>query len=794
MTADAPRRHLPALGLLALLLLSLFFRSFDPDLTLSSGDANLTVMRNMYDMGAGLFTGTWAPGSGLGGASTPTNVAPGFLLSFLVPFFKYVDANALFHLFLMGLGGYFLVHDLTRNRFASFAGGLFLMLQPHVISHLLPGHIGHFLMAGWVPLLVLFTRRAVLAGGLNWLYAGACAGALISAGQHDVGAFFCLAVAAYGLFLLIRTRAERKGIRAWAGLAGGIAAGAALALLISFQALFSNLVRQVASYTESTSLGTEKAESMDESQKWFWATQWSIPPVETADMAIPGFFGWGSSDPVNPYRGRIGQTEGWMTHHQGMPNLNDVCQYLGGVLLLGALLALTLRRKDPEVLFFAVAGLVALLLSFGKFAPVYRLFYAIPGMETLRNPIKWFYVTSLFAGLLGAIGLAEASRLDRPAWPRLKGALLAFLPGAAVLILGAILLGQLETNPFPYWQQPALVSLTAAALAKAALVWGAAGLAVFLMLTSPRKGRAAGLKAGAALAALTLAGELIYVNTHYLPYQRWQNALQAGAFRPFLDSVKKPCRFRFLRPDGPFHQLREVAVMEGMELADPYPSRLPDEYLNLQRVMEPADPIKFWRLVNVRYIVAPGALPDPRLETVLSLKAGKTPVVVSRLKQPLERCTWISSWQAAPRAEAAALMAKPAFDPGRMAVIHAEDPALPSPPDTPDSNALCRIVSYAANRVASETESAQPGLVVFSTRHDPNWKAYLDDREVPIWRANGLMQACAVPAGRHRLEWRFALPDGLRGLRLSLAGWTLALLAALAGIIQALRRKQEKQA
>jgi hypothetical protein len=814
MIVAALRRHLPALGLLAALLLTLFIRSFDPALTLSAGDAGMPVIRNTYLTLSTFFTGTWVAGAGMGSGGSPVNIAPGYLLAYLVPEVKYVDANALFHLLLMGIGGYFLLLDITRNRFAGFMGGLFLMLQPHVLSHLLPGHVGHFLMAGWVPLLVLFTRRAVLAGGLNWLYAGACAGAMIAAGQHDVAAFYALAVAGYGLFLLIRHWRLRASGKSWALLAAGVAAAAALALLMSYQALFSNLLAQLASQKTSTALESAQSKPMSDTEKWFWATQWSVPPVETVDMAIPGFFGWGSSDPVNQYRGRIGQTEGWSTHHQGMPNLNDVCQYLGAMLLLGCLAALILRRRDPEVWFLAAVGLIALLLAYGKFAPLYRLFYLVPGMDSLRNPIKWFYVTSLCAGILGAIGLGEASRRETAPWSRLPAALLAFLPVLIVLALGGALLALFANDPFTHWPnaeylrllylEKAKIALKATdvpildmirsatrSLQMAALFWAGAGISVFLMLTGSRAGRMPILKIGMGLAALVMAGELIVVNSHYMPYRPWAPALQVGEYRTFLNAVKMPCRFRFLRQDGEFQRLRDATVMAGMEFTDPYASRLPDEFLLLQRRMEPADPVKFWRLCNTRYIVGPGALQDPRFTTLHTYRVGQAPIVVSELKQPLDRCVWVSSWRTAPARAAADLMLEPAFDPGRDAVVHTDDPALPAPPETADSNATCRITSFSGNRVTAETTSTQPGLVVLLSRHDPNWKAYIDGAPTAVWQADGVMQACAVPAGTHRIEWRFGIPDGVRGLRLSLLGWALAALSALAGLILLYRTSKE---
>ncbi|MFO7534861.1 MAG: YfhO family protein [Kiritimatiellia bacterium] len=738
-----------------------------------------------------LFTGSWFAQDGMGNAGAPYNVTPGYALPFLVPFTKYVDANAIFALFFMGLGGYFLLYDMTRNRFAAFMGGLFLMLQPHVLSHLLPGHSGHFVMAAWVPLIFLFTRRAVLTGGfINWVMAGSCMGAMVAAGQHDVAAFLCMAVAAYGLFLLVRSRANRTTPRQWAGTFGGILVAGILVVLMSYQALFANLVNQVAADKSATSLENTSGQSMSSEEKWFWATQWSVPPVEMIDTAVPGFFGWGSSDPVNPYRGRIGQTEGWMTHRQGMPNLNDVCQYLGAITLLGLLLALVFRWRDPEVWFFAVAGGITLLLAFGKFGPLYRLFFSIPGMDSLRNPIKWFYVTSLSAGVLGALGLAEATRMDAPAITRMKAALLAFIPGLMLLAAGMVLLGQMENNPFPFWQQKALVRQSAESVGWAALFWGAGGLALYLMLTGRGAKKTWSQRLGMAMAIAAMTAELFYVNSHYMPYHAWEPEVNGGPFTPFVKSVQMPCRFRFLRQDGIFHHIREISAMEGMEFADPFPSRLPDAFLILQRRLEQADPIKFWRLCNVRYIVAPAALKDPLLQPVLSLKAGNTSVVIHELKTALSRCVRVTRWRAVPEKEAAELMAARGFDPGQEVLVHAPASDLPVLSSTAPSPSSCRITSFSLTRVIAETESDQPGMVVFLTRYHPDWRATVDGQPVPCWKANGIMQACPVPAGKHTLEWAYTPSGGKRALQVALAGWGLSAFLIFVGVLLVIYHKR----
>jgi hypothetical protein len=63
------------------------------------------------------------------------------------------------------------------------------------------------------------------------------------------------------------------------------------------------------------------------------------------------------------------------------------------------------RARRPEVAFWAGAALVSLLLAWGKYAPLYRLFYALPKMSSIRNPVKFLYPFEVAMAVLFAFGV-----------------------------------------------------------------------------------------------------------------------------------------------------------------------------------------------------------------------------------------------------------------------------------------------------------------------------------------------------------------------------------------------------
>ncbi len=53
-----------------------------------------------------------------------------------------------------------------------------------------------------------------------------------------------------------------------------------------------------------------------------------------------------------------------------------------------------------------------------------------------------------------------------------------------------------------------------------------------------------------------------------------------------------------------------------------------------------------------------------------------------------------------------------------------------------------------------ESESAENGLAVFSEVYYKTWRAFIDGEEVPILRANYILRAIEIPAGKHQIEFR----------------------------------------
>ena len=72
-----------------------------------------------------------------------------------------------------------------------------------------------------------------------------------------------------------------------------------------------------------------------------------------------------------------------------------------------------------------------------------------------------------------------------------------------------------------------------------------------------------------------------------------------------------------------------------------------------------------------------------------------------------------------------------------------------------DSLSTIRLTSYEPNHLVYETSSPQDGIVVFSEIYYPGWTATIDGKPADIARADYILRAMNVPAGKHTIEMRF---------------------------------------
>ncbi|MBP3228337.1 MAG: YfhO family protein [Bacteroidaceae bacterium] len=95
---------------------------------------------------------------------------------------------------------------------------------------------------------------------------------------------------------------------------------------------------------------------------------------------------------------------------------------------------------------------------------------------------------------------------------------------------------------------------------------------------------------------------------------------------------------------------------------------------------------------------------------------------------------------------------------------------------------------YAPNELRYTVESPKGGLVVFSEVYYPGWTATIDGTEAPLGRADYILRALRVPAGRHEVVLEFRPKSIARTEAVAYTGLALTLLTFVLALVGQFRR------
>ncbi|HEX6916096.1 MAG TPA: YfhO family protein [Chitinophagaceae bacterium] len=110
-------------------------------------------------------------------------------------------------------------------------------------------------------------------------------------------------------------------------------------------------------------------------------------------------------------------------------------------------------------------------------------------------------------------------------------------------------------------------------------------------------------------------------------------------------------------------------------------------------------------------------------------------------------------WVNTPQQEMDALTT---FNSKDTAVISTRFRDVAGKPFSFDSSAVIQLEKADNDIISYKTSAKQPQFAVFSeVYYDKGWKAYIDGKEVEIAKADYVLRALPVPAGEHRIEFRF---------------------------------------
>ncbi len=569
-------------------------------------------------------------------------------------------------------------------------------------------------------------------------------------------------------------------------------------LIAAALAILPNITNLLLTYeygkysTRSQSELTEKKVSTGLDKDY--ALGWSYGKMETMTLMIPGFAGGSSayelgnnSATYKAIAANAGDAQARSFVKQapvywGDQPMTSGPVYNGAIPVFLFILSLFLLRGTMRW-WLATAALLFIMLSWGRhFLPLTDIFFNyFPGYNKFRSVAMALVITSFvipFAGMLGLMKFSDGS-LDRA---KLKKSLLMALYISGGLCLLFVLLpgmfcdfsGETDEQLKQYdWLLAALKQdrenmLRTDALRSLFFIALAAGMLYALLLSKMKK------EVVLPVIALLILVDLWSIDKRFLNDSHFTS--KSKAEQPFTMSAADQ---QILQDKG-YYRVMNTSVSTFNDASTSYYHRSIGGYhgAKLKRYQELVEyqiskgNMNVLNMLNTKYFI----VRNPQ---------DQSPMV--QMNPGALGAAWVvSDWNIVPDADAE-MKALDSLDTRNIAVIDTRySGGIRDAVKGADSTASVKIISkdgkVLPNHLEYEVNGSKNNLLVFSEIYYPEgWNAYIDGKPVNYIRANYALRAMQVPAGKHKVEFKFEPETFALGEKMSLAG-SLLLLLAFAGI------------
>lgn len=630
---------------------------------------------------------------------------PFSLFYLLLPLSWSLGVFCLLHLFLGGMGMYWLAERWTGDRLAAGVAGVAFAFNGFMLSCLIWPH--YMVSMAWMPFVLLAVPRAWENGGRSIVWAALAGSMQMLGGPPEA------IVATWGLL---------AGL--WVG-----------QMLFEMERPATTVFRTAAVVVLITGLCAPQIfpflDFLAHSQRDrnFGSSSWSMPGTGWGNLLVPILFQQRTSAGV------------YMQPEQGF----TTSYYAGISVLLLALLALWWRRRW-WCWWFALVAIGCLTLAMGDNGRVFRAVQKVfPQIGFMRYPVKLVIPLTAIFPLMAAWALSGLRKCDATQQRRAKT-----MTFSALALLAAIGFVLWFSHAFPVNDEPWIDTARNGGARAVLLVITVVVLVLLARATEAR--RRMGL--GFALIVLVWAD----LATHTPP----QNpTVERTVYEPGLQTIQA------LHPKPAVGESRMMLSLRTiMNLHEHILTNAFEGYL-CHRLAQ-FDNVNFYEhvpKVDGFYSLYLREEEQVRFSLYPSTNTYRASMAdflsVSQITSPTNhfafeaRTTFMSMATAGQRpafidpTNAVAAMMQTNWNPREVVFLRPEDRALV----TVTNRTFASIIAsnWTAHRISLEVQALQPSLVVLSQADYHPWKATVNGATTPILRANHAFQAVQVPAGKSRV-------------------------------------------
>jgi hypothetical protein len=689
--------------------------------------------------------------------------------------------------FFGGVWMYVLLRALKQTPVASAIGALVFMFNPVAIGLAQAGHGTKLLALMYLPAIVLathylFEKRSLLSFGLF----AAGVGTLLLTNHVQIAYYVFMVIGCYWLYsLILEFKSQPRKVIIQSGLFwGGILLGFCISAFVYLS---------VYDYSHYSMRGGTGMPGAGGGLTFDYATNWSFHPLEILTFAVPALFGYQS-----PYYW------GWMP-------FTETTNYFGLLPVLLSAIALIYRRNKTTI-FYALLAVLVLLMSFGRhFSFFYTLLFEyLPFFNKFRSPAMILALLPFIAGILSAYGISFILELfEKDVKVDIKKFKKGILITGAIIIGGAILFGVMKESIFQSLsgsmfvkdsdpQQYTAQQISQLKQYRFELLWkDLVRFAIFatvllgtLILYSTKS---IGKSALAFILGLTFVVDIFLIDSHFInpqPATDSENKFLPDATVTFLKKDTSQYRiFPLMQLFGDntwvYHRLETIGGYSPAKLA------IYQEMIDstMYRGWDPNFPLNMnvVNMLNVKYLIAQGRLPDEyfRLVNVDQMKR----VLTYENPAMLPRVFFVDTAIVVPvKSELFQTMNSASFHPAHQALME-RDPQ--GHPGRSDSTAIMPIAIH-SQEMSYRMYTRKPALCVFSEIYYPDWKAYIDGVEVPVYKTNYILRSVVVPEGDHTVLMKYESKVYYEGRTISWCAWGIVLVSLVGGGYIEYRKKSKE--
>ncbi len=699
------------------------------------------------------------------------------------------------------------------SNLSAFLGGVAFVSCTGFISLIYPAHItGKAYVIGYMPFILLlidyaFTKRSVLFFLLaGFFYARTMI--------FHIQIFFllCISLVVYLFFKILFDFVEKRDLKRLAKFA--VLSGVLFAMAASLNA--DQLLPRM-EFKKYTHRGSEaEVSQMDQAampdsssadrMKYLFVTSFSQPPEDLLGLFMRYPFGMGK-----PYGGVLKEVED-IPYYRGRYELRLSLEYVGIFVFLLAILGAIKYFKLREVKLILILGITSILLSLGKYTVLFDFLYKMPGFRNFRIPLVYTMVSYFSFAALAGFGFNYLEEYFKEK----KGDFLRRFIFVLTVITGIITILTVIGNLF---EIPSIKFLLNFELVHE-MLWG---------IYSDIRQRFALFMFN--LNYLTVALWL-FVAVLFLVYKNRLSVKPLFLFfflaisldlwtlnNKFIITIPKQENItqymgednlvRFLKSDKSYFRIKsnvdEVSnrwLLFGISNIEGYHPTPLKNFEDVYQLMNYANNID--SLLNIKYLLL--SPQDPLVNIIennrilkqkyrkvaetssysISAKAEK-PVYVYENTKNLGRAFFVYAFGVLENEnQALSILADPTFNPKDAAVLNEK----PKEPFSLKKGTVEKIefVKYTPNHVELLTENDGDALLIFSENWYPAWKAYVDGNRKEIIRAYNTLRAVYVPAGKHKVEFKYESDTLKLGVMLFWISFGALLLALVYEIYKMLRK------